>query len=226
MTTVEGDAAFMANGFPIAVLSHKGGAGRTTMAAALAWCWGRAGVPVGLIDADPAQNLAMLALGPNGDCLWWNVLFREAWPAEGDEVFSRRFVLVDCPPLAEPAAKDILDRVHGVVLVCPADPLALRTIPVTAAVLRAARPRNPRVELLGVAVGVYNAEDPTQAETLARLRKIHGDLLLGPPIPYDPALRDWPADPGADLPEGPGRQAYEALARAVEQQADRTTAAG
>jgi hypothetical protein len=48
---------------------------------------------------------------------------------------------------------------------------------------------------------------------LGRLRQMHGELLLEPPIPDDPAARDWALAPGSDLPPGPAADAFAAIAR-------------
>src|SRR5207244_13161553 len=112
-------------------------------------------------------------------------------PARGGAV-----VLVDGPPLLTAAAAPILCRADGVLLTCLADPLSLRTVPAAAGVLAAARVRNARLELLGVLIGGYISGDPVQAPMLGRLRQMHGELLLEPPVPEDEAVRNWALTPG------------------------------
>jgi len=77
-------------------------------------------------------------------------------------------------------------------------------------VLGTARVANPRLELLGVLIGQYSAFDLIQAPMLARLRQMHGELMLEPPVPHDSALRDWALTPGTPLPQGPAASALEA----------------
>ena len=117
-------------------------------------------------------------------------------------------MIVDCPSFMDPNVQTVLRRCHGVVLTCLADPLSLRTVPAAAGVLATARVANPRLELLGVIIGQYNAFDEIQSPMLERLRQMHGDLLLEPPVPYDPALRDWALLPGGPLPAGRAARAF------------------
>ena len=72
------------------------------------------------------------------------------------------------------------------------------------------------MELLGLTIGLYNESDTVQAPMLDRLRQVHGDVFVEPPVPFDPALHDWPLAPGAGLPPGRGADAFAALARALE----------
>jgi cellulose biosynthesis protein BcsQ len=197
----------------LAIGSHKGGTGRTTAALALAWLWGRDGLRVTLADADPVRAAGLIALDEWGECNWQNVQYVVGLPAPGDPALDADVVLVDCPPLLSPEAAPILRRVAGVVLTCHADPLSLRTVPAAAAVLAATRMHNQAVELIGVLIGGYNAEDAVQAPMLGRLRQMHGELLLEPPIPDDPTIRDWPLAPGSDLPSGPAADAFAAIGR-------------
>jgi cellulose biosynthesis protein BcsQ len=201
------------DGYLLAIGSHKGGTGRTTAALALAWLWGRDGLRVTLADADPIRAAGLIALAESGDCFWDNVRYVAGLPEAGDPALDADVVVVDSPPLLTPEAVPILRRVGGVVLTCHADPLSLRTIPAAAGALAAARIHNPAAELIGVLIGGYNADDAVQAPMLGRLRQMHGELLLEPPIPDDPALRDWALTPGSDLPDGPGAEAFATIAR-------------
>jgi cellulose biosynthesis protein BcsQ len=196
--------------FLLAIGSHKGGTGRTTTACALAWLWGRAGFRVTLADADPIRAAGLIALDDTGACHWPNVNYADGIPESGATTLNADIVVVDCATMMDPEVPAVLGRCHGVVLTCLADPLSLRTVPAAAGVLATARVANPRLELLGVLIGQYSALDLIQAPMLARLRQMHGELMLEPPVPYDPALRDWALSPGAPLPEGPAASALEA----------------
>jgi cellulose biosynthesis protein BcsQ len=199
-------------GYLLAIASHKGGTGRTTAALALACLWGRDGMRVTLADADPCRTAALIALDPAGECSWPGVRYLPGLPPAGDSSLDADVVLVDCPLLLTPAAAPILRRARGVLLTCRAAPLALRTVPAAAGALGAARAHNPAAELIGVLIGGYNADDPVEAPMLGRLRDMHGELLLEPPIPEDPAVRDWALSPGADLPAGSAADAFAAVA--------------
>jgi chromosome partitioning protein len=196
----------------LAVVSHKGGTGRTTAALALSWLWGRDGLRVTLADADPAGAAGLVALDESGACPWPNVRYAAGLPKPGDPARDADVIVIDCPALLDPLATALLRQVDAAVLTCPADPLALRTVPAAAGVLEAARAHNPRLELLGVLIDLYNAADAVQAPMLDRLRQMHGELLLEPPVPYDPAVRDWPLTPGGGLPPGPAADAFAEVA--------------
>ena len=201
------------DGYLLAVGSHKGGTGRTTAALALAWLWGQEGMRVTLADADPIHAAGLIALNETGACSWQNVTYVIGLPEPGDPALAADVVLIDCPPLLAPDAGPILSRAAGVVLTCHADPMSLRTVPAAAGVLAAARIQNPAVELIGVLIGGYNAEDAVQAPMLGRLRQMHGELLLEPPIPDDSAVRDWALAPGSGLPAGRAADAFSTVGR-------------
>lgn len=196
--------------FVLAMASHKGGTGRTTAACALAWLWGRDGLHVVLADADPAGIAGLIALDAAGDCPWANVryfnLAADATPSWPDA----DVVIVDCPSLMDAGGSGVLQHCHGVVLTSLADPLSLRTVPSAARVLATARVTNPELELLGVLIGQFDESDFIQVSMLERLRAMHGELLLEPPVPADGVLRDWALTPGAALPAGRGALALEA----------------
>jgi cellulose biosynthesis protein BcsQ len=200
-------------GYLLALASHKGGTGRTTAALALAWLWGQDGLQVSVADADPVRAAGLIALDENGECPWPNVRYVAGLPEPGDPVLDADVVIVDCPPLLTPEAVPTLRRAGGVVLTCHADPLSLRTVPAAAGALAAARVHNPKVELIGVLISGYNARDAVQSPMLGRLRQMHGELLLEPPIPDDGAVRDWALAPGSPLPPGPAAEAYGVVAR-------------
>ena len=199
----------------LAVCGHKGGTGRTTAALALAWCWAQAGRAVTLIDADPLGAASLVALPPGGsECPWPNVTFRRGMPPEGPPAGG--VTVIDCPSLGDPEAGRILRRCRGVLVCAAADPVAVRTLPTAAGVVRAARAENPRLELLGILVGMYDNHDPVQQAILAQLRQRHGELLLEPPVPLQAEVRDWPAAPGSEPPAGPAIDAYATIARGLE----------
>lgn len=194
--------------FVLAIASHKGGTGRTTAACALSWLWGQAGLRVALADADPVHAARLIAVDATGKCPWDNVRYFEGLPNSGS---GADLVVVDCPSLMDPLVQPALRSCHAVVLTCIADPLSLRTVPAAAQVLATARVSNRRLELLGVLIGLYDGLDVIQAPMLGRLRQMHGDLLLTPPVPYDPAIRDWAATPGAALPVSRAADAFASI---------------
>ena len=205
--------------FVLAIASHKGGTGRTTTACALAWLWGQAGLRVALADADPVRAARLIATDGGGECPWDNVRYFDGLP-EPDS--GADLVIADCPSLMDAAVEPVLRHCHSVVLTCVADPLSLRTVPAAARVLATARVSNPRLELLGVLIGLYNSLDVIQAPMLGKLRQMHGDLLLTPPIPYDPGIRDWAANPGSPLPVSRAADAFASVGDQIADVVQRT----
>jgi chromosome partitioning protein len=200
----------------LAVISHKGGTGRTTAALSLAWNWADTGRPVTVVDADPIRSASLVALDANRHCPWPNVQFVTgneslAGPLTGD------VVVIDCPNLLDPAnSRPVIEEADGIILTCLPDPLSIRTVPAAANVIEAAKAINPRLELLGILISIYNERDPVHNAMLARLRQAHQDLLLEPVVPYQVEVRDWPLRPGASPPPGPARDAYAALTRTLD----------
>jgi cellulose biosynthesis protein BcsQ len=210
--------------FFLAVASHKGGTGRSTTAAALAWTWGRAGRRVRLVDADPVGAATLIARGPDGSCGWANVAVDALAPGDldptrlmrGAEGSDAELVIVDCPALSEPAAMAVLSACDGALLTCLADPLSLRTAPSATAALAAARKTRPDLRLMGLLICQYRADDPLQSAMMTRLREGHARVVLEPPVPFQPELADWAMSGGADLPPGTAATAYEDIAIALE----------
>jgi cellulose biosynthesis protein BcsQ len=199
----------------LAIVSHKGGTGRTTAALALAWAWGRTGRPVTLLDADPIRSASLLALDGTGQCHWPNVSFRAGLEAL-DGPLPGEVVIVDSPSLLDKLSKAVLAKADGLVLTCLADPLSIRTVPAAATVVETARAANSRLELLGILISIYNERDPVQVAMLNRLRQAHAELLLEPAIPHQPGMRDWPLTPGSDPPAGPARDSFVDLLKSLD----------
>jgi cellulose biosynthesis protein BcsQ len=167
---------------------------------------------VTLVDADPSRAAGLIALDSDGECPWPGVCYVPGLPPPGDPALDADVVIVDCPLLLTPSAAPVLRRDRGVLLTCRAQPLSLRTVPAAASALAAARVHNPTTELIGVLIGNYNADDPVETQMLGRLRDMHGELLLEPPVPDDQVLRDWALSPGAELPAGPAAEAFALVA--------------
>ncbi len=205
----------MAEPLILALASHKGGTGRTTTALTLAWAFGQSGHSVAFVDADEQHAASLLALNAQGECPWPGVRFHTTAdvlkkPMDAD------VVVVDPPALTAPTAAWVLQQVHGVILTCLADPMSIRTVPAAAAVIERTRANHPRLELLGLLVCMYRADDPVQAAMLTRMHQAHRDLLLDPVIPFQANLRDWPMRPGSPPAEGLGREAIVTFAHHFE----------
>lgn len=203
----------MTTPYVLAVASHKGGTGRTTTALALAWTWGQAGKKVVLLDADPIRAASLVAADPTGKCPWPNVTLRTGMLAETEPLPDADVIVIDTPALTEASSRAVLKRANGIVLACLADPISLRTVPAAASAIEKAWAENPKLELLGIQIGIFNPQEPTQSAMLARLIQAHGAMVLQPPIPLQVEVRNWPAKPGARPPTGPAIEAFAALAR-------------
>jgi cellulose biosynthesis protein BcsQ len=197
--------------FVLAVAGLGGGVGRTTAALALAWCWGQAGGRVALVDLDPGGATRLIATDRDGRCPWANVRLRDALGGDG-AADTGEVVLVDCPPLTAPAAWKVLGLAHGVLLVTQAGAPTLRTAAAAEQILERARQANPSLAFLGTLMTAFDAEDRVQSHVRRQLQSRSGTRLLEPPVPLRPELRDWALRPGSDLPAGPGRDAYLAVA--------------
>lgn len=194
--------------YTLAVACHKGGCGRTTTTAALAYVLAHEhGLRVGVNDSVPLPALELLV--PPGA---WPGVHHVADPARPPADLD--VLLVDAPPLTERAAQRTLERCDGVLVTLAVDPLALRTVGRCAEALQAARARGS-LDLLGLLPTLYDAEDPLQEAILGRLRAAFSELLLEPPVRFDRELAAWALRPGSALPKGPARADYEDLARRV-----------
>lgn len=196
----------------LAITSHKGGTGRTTLAAGIAWLWGQRGLKVALVDADPVRAAALLVANAEGVCSWTNVSLVVAQQGLAKIPPGMDAVIIDSPPATEPLAQRVFAKADGVVICSLADSLALNTLPAATRAVRDAREVNPELDLLGIAVNIFNSSDVAQTRCLSALRGARGGLFVEPPIPARPELRDWPLHPGTELPDGPGRVALRALA--------------
>lgn len=172
----------------IVVTSQKGGTGRTTTAAALAWLWGDQGITVRLCDAEPLGSVVRLACGADGQCDWKNVILRSV-EGEPSPFPEDGLTIVDGPSLSHEAGRKLLTMADGVVLTCLADPLSFWTLPQAARAVRDAQAENPRLQILGLLLTCVRELDPVSAEMLKRFRAEYGKLLLEPPVPCRHALR-------------------------------------
>ena len=188
--------------YVLAIVGQKGGMGRTTLAAALAWLWGRQGLRVTLVDADPVKAAAVIANNPTGGCTWPNVTLMVAQDGEVLLPLGQDVIIYDTPALTETLAQQVLTQANGVIISCTADSLALATLPAATAAIHKARLLRPDIELLGIVVNLFDGTDAAQARCLTMMRSARGGLLVEPPIPMCANIANWPSSPGHDLPGG------------------------
>lgn len=204
--------AGMRRPYVLAVASHKGGTGRTTIALALAWIWGQLGRRVLLADADPNRSAALIAADDAGVCRWPNVDLMEGMPALDRLPPPADVIVVDCPALTESGAFDVLRHTDGLILTCLADTLCLRTLPTSTAAIRESVRDNPRLKLLGIVINLFDGADAAQSRLVSRIHKAGRPPLVGLPIPVQQAVRDWSLKPGSGFPAGAARAACLELA--------------
>jgi cellulose biosynthesis protein BcsQ len=190
----------------LAVTSQKGGTGRTTTSLALAWTWGRLGLDVTLVDADPVGATGLVA------STWTGVKFVDGRSGGALTNLVGDLVVVDAPALTAAESKGVLDLADGVLLTGSADPLSIRTIMVTNKRLAQARESNAWLKVVGLLITMYDESVSLQAEILGHLRRSCPDLLINHPIPELSELREWPASLTEGLPDGPARLAYSVVA--------------
>lgn len=200
--------------YVLVIAGHKGGSGRTTAALALAWCWGRRGLRVGLLDAAAVPAAQRIAAGKDGCCSWNNVRLLKGL-SETSEVSEFDLVVIDAPSLTDPAAVEVLSIADGVLLIAQAEATALRTTRVALRSVEIALNRNSRLKRLGVLLPAFDSNDPVQQQLREQLRTQFGTQLLEPSIPVAAEVRDWARRPGGELPEGSGRLAYEDVAQRI-----------
>ncbi len=201
----------MSRPYVLAIVSHKGGTGRTTAALSLAWSFSRAGRTVNLIDTDPQRSASIIALDSRGQCTWPNVRFFSGLESLAEKL-PGDLVVIDSPPLTDRTSRPVLHVSDGLVLTCLADPLSIRTVPAAATIIEAAKNANPALDLLGLLICIYNSQDAVQNAMMSRLNELQKDLLLEPAIPFQATMRDWPLRAGSDPPAGPATDAFGALA--------------
>jgi cellulose biosynthesis protein BcsQ len=192
--------------YVLAVTSQKGGTARTTTSLALAWTWGRLGLDVTLVDADPVGATGLVASNCTG------VKFVDGRSGDGLASATGDLVVIDAPALTAFEARGVLDKADGVLLTGSADPLSIRTIMVTNRRLAQARETNPWLKVVGLLITIYDESVPLQAEIFGHLGQSCPDLLINHPIPELQELREWPATLTEGLPDGPARLAYSIVA--------------
>jgi len=214
--------------------SHRGGTGKTTTAAALAGLWSRAGRPLiygeswplGLAPVPPASASSVAPAKPAANASpvkpaavnsahasaanKTSAAAQDQGPSTSSvwPVDEEAWILVDAPPLADPAARGLLRRADGVLLTCRADVLSLQTISAAEQALRTARTERPQLVLLGILLTNFREDDPWQQAAREHFQQNYPQLLLDPPIPHQLELSRWPARPELELPHGPARDAY------------------
>ena len=185
----------------LSIISHKGGAGKTSSAVMLAEDLAGRGLRVVLIDAD-RQRGAGLLLGieqPNGNvqqtknprlryfCSSALPLGELPERAE-DRAGLFDLAVVDTPSLDDPLAKAWIQLSTDVLMVLPVEPLSIRTLEGADTLLDGVRKLNPSIKVLGTLPTLFDQTDPNQRSLLVELMSLRPEGLLSPPIPEDAGM--------------------------------------
>lgn len=184
----------------LSIISHKGGAGKTSSAVMLAEDLAGRGLRVVLVDAD-RQRGAGLLLGieqptglvqqtrnPKLRYFCSSTLPLRELPGKAEEMKgSFDVAVVDTPSLDDPLAKSWIQLSTDVLMVLPVEPVSLKTLEGADTVVDHLLRLNERIKVVGVLPTMFDETDSTQRSLLLELRARRPDGLL-PPIPLDSGL--------------------------------------
>ena len=185
----------------LAIVSHKGGAGKTSSAVMLAEEFSRRGLRVVLVDAD-RQGGAGLLLGleqatgtvqqtrnPRLRYLCSSTLPLRELPARARELQGLfDLAVIDTPSLDDPLARGWLQLCTDVLFVIPVEPISIRTLQSADTAIAAIHRLNPEVRVVGTLPTLFDEQDPAQRTLMMELMSRCTNGLLSPAIPLDPGL--------------------------------------
>jgi cellulose biosynthesis protein BcsQ len=190
----------------LAIISHKGGAGKTSSTVMLADELSRRGFRVLVVDADRQRGCSLLMgivqrsgrVQQAGANTWYYCsadLHAEEIPAKARELTAWGDVaLVDTPSLDDPLAQGWLRAADAALLVMPVEPISVRTLPGADEVLEAVRIVNPGFQLLGILPTLFNENDRMQRAFLGELISRRQETILATGVPVDPNLAHHAAE--------------------------------
>src|SRR5688572_7835998 len=184
----------------LTIISHKGGAGKTSSSVMLAEDLARRGLRVVLVDAD-RQRGAGLLLGieqptgmvqqtrnPKLRYFCTSQMPLKEIPAKAQELAgSFDIAVVDTPSLDDPLAKTWIQLSTDVLMVLPVEPVSLKTLESADTVVDHLLRLNDDIRVAGVLPTLFDESDSTQRSLLLELRARRPDGLL-PAIPLDSGL--------------------------------------
>ncbi|MGV3724059.1 MAG: ParA family protein [Actinomycetota bacterium] len=207
----------------VAVISHKGGAGKTSSAVMLAEDMAARGMRVVLIDADRQRGAGLLlGLEQPGQTVQQTqhprlryyccsgVPLREL-PAKAAELAGLfDLAVVDTPSLDDPLARAWMQLSTAAVMLIPIEPVSLKTLEGAESALEAAKRLNPGIQLLGILPTMFDASDTNQRTLMLELRARSPDTVLSEAIPFDRELAQRAAQSPARVatPADATRAAY------------------
>jgi len=203
--------------FTLAVAGPSPGSGCSTTAFALAWALGREGRRVVVLDRSRDTDQPEAPARASGRLLWDNVFLGTGKEGEADRL-GAEVVVVDCAPVAAEDASERLAFADGVVLALAA---GAETRDAARALVAAIAPENEALEesetrWLGACLCALEPGDAEADALLQGLRDGLAPAIEVHGVPRDPELVGWIEAEGRRLPDGPARDAYVDLARALE----------
>jgi chromosome partitioning protein len=185
----------------LSIISHKGGAGKTSSAVMLAEDFARRGFRVVLVDAD-RQKGAGLLLGieqPTGSLQQTRdpklryfcssgIPLREL-PAKAEEMSGDfDIAVIDTPSLDDPLAKGWIQLSSHTLVVIPVEPLSIRTMEGADAALEVIKRLNAKIQVVGILPTMFDETDSVQRSLLMELQASRGDEMLPVTIPHDSGM--------------------------------------
>ena len=185
----------------LAIISHKGGAGKTTSAVMLAEDFARRGARVVLVDADRQRGAGLLlgiedATGavqqtrnPRLRYFCSSAMPLREIPERAEELAGLFDVaVIDTPSRDDPLAKAWIQLSTDVLFILPVEPLSIRTLESADTLLEGIRRLNPRIRNLGTLPTMFDAADTHQRSLLMEVVSVRPEGLMQTPVPMDNGL--------------------------------------
>jgi chromosome partitioning protein len=211
----------------LAIISHKGGAGKTSSAVMIAEEFARRGLRTVLVDAD-RQKGAGLILGieqvtgnvqqtRNPKLRYFcssGLPLRELGARSGELANLFDVAVVDTPSLDDPLARGWIQLSSDVLMTLPVEPVSMKTLESADTILDTIYRLNHEINFAGTLPTMFDESDSTQRTLMLELRSRRPEGLLSPAIPHDPGMAhraEQKAERRTEASEAT-RQAYSAAA--------------
>jgi chromosome partitioning protein len=208
-----------------AVMSHKGGVGKTTSAVYLAEELAAKGYRTLLVDADRQQGAGLLLeIGaPSGDVQPTRIpglSYMGSAKLTEQEIATRAAAaagqfdigVVDTPSLDDSLAQAWLQQAHATLMIMQVEPLTVKTFPSALATLESVRRLNPKIEIVGLLPTMFDPTLETHRTCLTELLTRKPEAVFTPVVPSDPGLMHRAAGQGAPEISPAARQSYQVAA--------------
>jgi chromosome partitioning protein len=185
----------------IAVISHKGGAGKTTSAVQLAEELARRGQRTLLVDADRQQGAGLLlGIDAPAGCVQRTMMgdlsylgsarLTDLEIADCYASVANRFDVgvVDTPSLDDALARAWLREAAAALMVLQVDPLTVKTLPSALNTLEVVRAFKPSIQILGLLPTMFDQHEEAHSRLLAELLSRKPEAVFTPVVPMDSGL--------------------------------------